>query len=667
MSENLLIHEKSPYLLQHAHNPVHWYPWGDEAFQAARREDKPIFLSVGYSTCHWCHVMERESFEDEEAAALLNRAFLAIKVDREERPDVDAVYMAVCQALTGSGGWPLTILMTPDQKPFWAGTYLPKRSRYGQTGLMELLERVEALWNTGREQLLQAGDEIAAHIARPENTRASEPDKELLHEAVKLFRRSFDGKDGGFGAAPKFPTPHNLLFLMEYAGLEGAPDSLHMAETTLVQMARGGLFDQIGGGFSRYSTDKRWLAPHFEKMLYDNALLAYTYLEAFQRTERQFYRVVVERTLDYVLRELTGPSGEFYCGQDADSDGEEGGYYLFTPGEVERVLSAGESNLFCKWYGITQQGNFEGKCIPNLLMNPDYDREPPELAQVRQKLYEYRLNRTKLHRDDKVLTAWNALMIAALAKAYRVLGETKYLDAACRARDFIRENIALPDGRLRLRWREGEAAHAGQLDDYAFYAWALLELYAANFDASCLMEAVSLAEQMRELFWDEQRGGFYLTANDAEQLIARPKETYDGAMPSGNSVAGLVLVRLWKLTGEEKWSELAGRQLSFLAGSAQEYPAGFSFALLSICEMLYPSREMVCVTANGVPDGLCKLSEQNRLHTLLKSRENADLLTQAVPFTEHYSVPKSGNAFYLCKNGACAAPVYDLEELKRMI
>ncbi|WP_066452590.1 thioredoxin domain-containing protein [Anaerotruncus rubiinfantis] len=667
MSENRLIHEKSPYLLQHAHNPVEWYPWGAEAFEAALREDKPIFLSIGYSTCHWCHVMERESFEDAQAAELLNRAFIAIKVDREERPDIDAVYMAVCQALTGAGGWPLTILMGPDQKPFWAGTYLPKRSRYGQLGLVELLEQVSSLWRTGREQLLQAGDEIAAHIASQKPARAAEPDKALPRAAAALFRRGFDPRNGGFGNAPKFPAAHNLLFLMEYSRLNKDADAMSMAETTLIQMARGGLFDQVGGGFSRYSTDEKWLAPHFEKMLYDNALLTYAYLEAFARTGREFYRGIVRRTLDYVLRELTGPEGEFYCGQDADSGGEEGRYYLFTPDEVKNVLGQEDGDRFCRWYDVTARGNFEGKNIPNLLGNDSFEQDSLELADMRERLSRYRRSREELHRDDKVLTAWNALMIAALAKAYRVLGEVRYLEAANRAAAFLRENLTRPDGRLWLRWREGEAAHDGQLDDYAFYAWALLELYAAGADISHLREAIRLSGELETHFWDARRGGFHLTAADAEQLITRPKEVYDGAMPSGNSAAGLVLIRLWKLTGESRWQALADRQLAFLAGSAGDYPSGHCFALLALMEALYPSRELVCASADTPPEGLREIAEQYRLYTLVKTRENAEQLAICAPFTGSYPLPQAGTAFYLCQNGSCAAPVTSLSQLEKLL
>lgn len=664
MAENRLKWEKSPYLLQHAHNPVDWYPWGEEAFQAARREDKPIFLSVGYSTCHWCHVMERESFEQEEVAVALNRDWIAIKVDREERPDIDAVYLSVCQALTGSGGWPLTILMTPDQKPFWAGTYLPRHSRYGQPGLMELLESAAQVWRTRREVLFETGDKIAAYLAAQVSAQSVEPDRALLRRAADQFRRAFDPEYGGFGGAPKFPTPHNLLFLLEYGRLEGEKKDVAMVETTLTQMARGGLFDQIGGGFSRYSTDEEWLAPHFEKMLYDNALLAYTYLEAYVRTGRPFYREVARRTLDYVLRELTGPEGEFYCGQDADSDGEEGKYYLFTPEEVERVLGPENGARLCRWYDITSSGNFEGKSIPNLLHNREYDEEHPELDDLRQRLYEYRRGRVKLHRDDKVLTAWNALMIAALAKAYRVLGEHRYWNAAQRGGAFLHSHLTRSDGGLWLRWREGEAANDGQLDDYAFSVWALLELYAAGFYAPCLGEAIRLAEEMLRRFADRENGGFYLTAEGAERLITRPKEVYDGAMPSGNSMAGLVLLRLWKLTGDPHWQEAAHRQLCFLAGCAAEYPMGHSFALLALAGALYPSRELVCATAEGIPEGLTELAERHRLEVLVKTRENGARLPD---FAAAYPVPPDGAAFYLCRGGACERPVYCLEELERLL
>ena len=663
---NRLSQEKSPYLLQHAHNPVNWYPWGEEAFAKARGEEKPVFLSIGYSTCHWCHVMERESFETEEAAAVLNRDFVAVKVDREERPDVDAVYMEVCQAMTGTGGWPLTILMTPEQKPFWSGTYLPLHSRYGQPGLVELLEETARLWREARELLLEAGDRIASHAASRQEGEAREPDRALLRAAADRFRHSFDREYGGFGTAPKFPSPQNLLFLMRWADLEQDPQARSMAETTLTQMARGGLFDQIGGGFSRYSTDEKWLAPHFEKMLYDNALLAFTYAAASGETGNGFYAGAARRTLDYVLRELLLPEGGFCCGQDADSGGVEGKYYLFTPEEICRELGEKEGKAFCRRCGIAPGGNFEGKSIPNLLEDPGYASAWKDTEAACARLYEYRLSREPLHRDDKVLTAWNALMIAALSKASLLWDDPRYPEAAEAACGFLRKHLTAPDGRLLLRWRDGQAAYAGQLDDYAFFAWALLELYAARQDVSCLLEAQELAKWMETLFWDGENGGFYRTPSDGETLISRPKELYDGAMPSGNSAAALVLVRLAKLTGEPRWQELADRQLAYLAGNIREYPAGYCFALLAFCEALYPSRELLCACAGAPPAGLRELAGLPGLHLLVKTPENAEALSSAAPFTALYPLPEQGEAYYLCTGGACAAPVSSLEELKKL-
>ena len=462
---NRLKNEKSPYLFQHKDNPVDWYPWCREAFQKAADEDKPVFLSIGYSTCHWCHVMAHESFEDAEIADQLNRDFVCIKVDREERPDIDAVYMAVCQAVTGAGGWPLTIIMTPEQKPFFAGTYFPKQHRYGQPGLKELLKRVADLWKRAREKLLNAGDQIVAAINQGQPSGGNEPNRALLHEAYGLFHRQFDSKWGGFGSAPKFPAPHNLLFLMRYSLLEAAPDALEMAQTTLDAMACGGLQDHIGGGFSRYSTDEKWLVPHFEKMLYDNALLIMAYLKAFQLTKLERYADTARRTADYILRELTDEQGGFYCGQDADSDSVEGKYYVFTPEESEAVLGKEDGQAFNRLYGITAAGNFEGKSIPNRIGQTEDGWQAKDERLL--KLYQYRLNRAKLHKDDKVLLSWNAWTILALSQAGRILGDDRYLNAARRAQQFIENNMMDQNGRLYLRWRDGEAAHIGQLEDYA--------------------------------------------------------------------------------------------------------------------------------------------------------------------------------------------------------
>ena len=657
--ENKLQYEKSPYLLQHKSNPVHWQPWGNEAFESARTEDKPIFLSVGYSTCHWCHVMAHESFENQEVADAINGSFIPIKVDREERPDVDAVYMAACIAMTGSGGWPLTVLLTPDQKPFWAGTYLPKHS------LLSLLDKAATLWQDEREGLLSAGEQLTANLRQKEDHRPGVPSRELAAQAADQLAHSFDPRWGGFGGAPKFPIPHNLIFLMRYSAYTGSRTAMEMAETTLEAMYRGGLFDHVGGGFSRYSTDEKWLVPHFEKMLYDNALLLFAYAEAFQHTHRPLYEAVVRRTAEYVLRELEAPHGGFYCGQDADSEGVEGKYYVFTPKELHALLGKDDSDLFCCRYGVTEQGNFEGNSIPNLIGQQNLETEPEAMDAIRKQLQSYRLERTHLHKDDKILTAWNGLMIAALAKVGLVLEADRYLEATKRTAAFIKENLTNQDGKLLARWRDGESAHAGKLDDYAFLAWGLLELYSVTFDVQYLSEAQRLADLLLNLFFDDNHGGFYPYASDGEQLLTRSKEVYDGAMPSGNAVAALVLSRLSRLTGELRWKEASEKQRSYLTGAVAQYPAGHSFTMLAMLETLWPTAELVCTGANAPSELPAFLREQVRpeLTVLVKTPDNQDILSALAPLTKDYPIPNDGVRYYLCRNGACSAPVESISKL----
>lgn len=661
---NRLHKEKSPYLLQHGENPVDWYPWCEEAFQKAAEEDKPVFLSIGYSTCHWCHVMAHESFEDHEVAEILNQEFISIKVDREERPDIDAVYMSVCQAVTGSGGWPLTIIMTPQQKPFFAGTYFPKKGAYGRMGLTELLERVAILWKENRDELIQAGNEITSAINLSQAHSGQEPDRKLVDRTFSQLARIFDVKWGGFGQAPKFPTPHNLMFLMRYAATMQEAGAQKMALVTLEDMARGGIHDHIGGGFSRYSTDEMWLVPHFEKMLYDNALLLIAYVKAYQHTKREFYADVAHRTAQYILNELTSEEGGCYCGQDADSEGVEGKYYVFTPDEVKQVLGEADGEEFCRLYDITDDGNFEGKSIPNRIQSvaDGWQRNDARLK----KLYEYRLNRTTLHKDDKILLSWNAWAMIALAQAGLVLDERSYLDAAIRIHQFIEKNMTGEDDRLFLRYRDGEAAHVGQLEDYAAYALGLLELYRCTLDAAYLQKAIHRAKQMEELFEDQENGGYFMTASDGELLIARPKEIYDGAIPSGNSVAAMVLQRLAALTGETKWQEAAQKQMNFLANTISEYPASSCFGILAMMDALYPHRELVCAASNGLPEELNNYLREHSAdnpQVLLKTEDNADQLAQCAPFTSDYPIPKEGEMYYLCEGGACKAPVRSFSEL----
>ncbi|MBE6990082.1 MAG: thioredoxin domain-containing protein [Ruminococcaceae bacterium] len=659
---NRLQYEKSPYLLQHADNPVDWRPWGEEAFAAARQENKPVFLSIGYSTCHWCHVMARESFSDEAVARAINDAFIPVKVDREERPDVDAVYMAACIAMNDSGGWPLTVLLTPEQKPFWAGTYLPK----GQ--LLALVEEVGQLWQEARETVLAAGSALTEHLRQAGEAEPGRPSRALAEEGASAFVRMLDREWGGFGRAPKFPAAHNLLFLLRYARLAEDDRTREAAELTLSHMYRGGIFDHVGGGFSRYATDRRWLVPHFEKMLYDNALLAMAYTELWQESQQDWCRRAVCRTLDYVLAELTDPAGGFYCGQDADSEGQEGLYYVFTPEELCDVLG-GEAEGFCRRYGVTEQGNFHGKNILHLLEAVDWQQLPGGMNILLRRLYDYRTARAKLHRDDKVLTAWNGLTIAALARAGLVLEEPAYLAAAERAVSFIDRHLRGENGTLLARWRGGEAAYAGKLEDYAFYVWGLLELYGATFRVELLEEACQLAEMLLEKFFDPQQGGFYPYAADGEQLITRIKETRDGAIPSGNAVAALVLSRLGRLTGEQRWREAAQMQLRYLAGAIGSYPSEHSFTLLVLLEELWPTAELICA-ARKVPTDLrdfLRRRPRPNLTALARTEENAARLAKLAPFTASYPIPSEGVRYYLCRSGSCSRPVASPGELEKLL
>ena len=597
-------------------------------------------------------------------AALLNREFVSIKVDREERPDIDAVYMSVCQAMTGSGGWPLTIVMTPEQKPFFAGTYFPKHGGYGWFGLIELLKQIADLWKNSREELMRTGSQITAAINQKQTGNGRKPDRQLAERAYGQLARRFDHRWGGFGVAPKFPTPHNLLFLMAYAHGAGEPNAMKMVEITLESVAKGGIFDQIGGGFSRYSTDEMWLVPHFEKMLYDNALLLLAYAKAYQHTRWERFADTAQRTARYILRELTGEEGGCFCGQDADSDVVEGKYYGFSPEEIKGVLGKEYGEEFCRRYDITPSGNFEGKSIPNRIHASEdgWDRDDPRL----EKLYDYRRNRTKLHKDDKILLSWNAWAMIALARAGQILGEPSYLEAAIRIHEFIKSKMVTANDRLYLRYRDEEAANGGQLEDYAVYALALLELYRVTFDVQYLQSAIHRARQMVELFEDGEKGGYYMTAFDGERLIARPKETYDGAMPSGNSAAAMVLQTLASLTGERSWQAAADRQLLFLAREIGEYPSASCYGVLAIMNALYPRRELVCAASDGLPDELkdyLKKHPADDLYVLLKHKENAETLAECAPFTKDYPIPEQGSIYYLCENGACKAPVSDFSQL----
>ncbi|MDO4973019.1 MAG: thioredoxin domain-containing protein [Eubacteriales bacterium] len=654
---NHLSRERSPYLLQHAENPVDWYPWGAEAFERAHREDKPVFLSIGYSTCHWCHVMAQESFENEAVAAVLNRDFIAVKVDREERPDVDAVYMEVCTALNGSGGWPLTILMTPEQKPFFAGTYLPRESRSRQLGLLPLLRAVAEKWQHDRASLLKTGEQITALLREERAPGKAAPDEELVRLAAAQLADSYDKEYGGFGTAPKFPSPHQLLFLLRYARLSGDRAARAMAEHTLRQMYRGGIFDHIGGGFARYSTDREWLTPHFEKTLYDNALLALCYTEAWQEGRLPLHRQVAEATLDYCLRELRAESGGFYSGQDADSEGEEGKYYLFTPDELRTVLGADDGRHLAECYDITAEGNFHGKSIPNLLLNQRWNLLPEGYADLRERLRLYRAARCPLGTDRKLLTGWNGLMLLALARAAWAFEDRRYLLRARELAAFLLKEAgaAEPETLRAVCYEDGAAPLPAQLEDYAFTALGFLELYRADFDPAHIAAAIGLAKELPAHFADGS-GAYYQTSDRAQALLKRPQALFDGALPSGNSAAALLFDRLFRLTGDNVWQERRSALLAFLAARAERWPAGISFGLLGLLSSVWPTRELVCV-AEEVPAALRTVSGTYAPElTLLLKRPGDAALAALCPFTAGMAQRDGKPTFYLCQNGSCGLP-----------
>ncbi len=679
---NALQQTTSPYLLQHADNPVDWFPWCEEAFAKAKAEDKPIFLSIGYSTCHWCHVMAHESFVNQEIADYLNRHFISIKVDKEERPDIDSVYMAVCQAITGQGGWPLTVIMTPEQKPFFAGTYFPPRSRGPMPGLTELLENVVREWKQNRDSLYRAGQELTNFVQKHQKDVEvnGEPVQELLAKAKDQLRLTFDKTYGGFGDAPKFPVPHHLLFLLRYGCLEKDKEAIAIVEKTLQQLYKGGIYDHIGYGFCRYSTDKKWLAPHFEKMLYDNAMLTIAYLETYQVTGKDIYKKVAQKIMAYVLRELT-MEGEteaagFYSAQDADSQGEEGKFYLFTPEEVHEVLGEKEGKEFCNYFDITSKGNFEGANIPNLINNKKFTEKngwqiPPQITAAVPKLLEYRQNRHHLHKDDKILTAWNAMMITAFAKAHQVLHDGAYLQKAKAAAAFLDQNLKDENGRLCTSYRLNQRSGPGYLDDYAYYCWAMLELYQATFEPSYLQEAVVYTKTMIQQFFHDDAGGFYLYANDSEALLFRPKEHFDSAVPSGNAVAAYVLQKLTQLTADPEILQAAAAQNSYLLKNSTPYPLGHTFSMLAFMQENNPRQEIICCAVNQEDASAVQEYYQEKFlpqaGLILLTPDNKQGHEELMPYLKDYKPQNGKTTFYVCQNNSCGQPFHQLEELDRLL
>jgi len=685
---NRLAAEKSPYLLQHAGNPVDWYPWGDEAFARARAEDRPVFLSVGYATCHWCHVMERESFEDPEVAELLNRAFVCVKVDREERPDVDQVYMTVCQMLTGSGGWPLTVIMTPDRRPFFAATYLPKRSAWGRVGLTDLVPRVEAAWAGRRGELVAGAEEIVAHLRASVGATTGSPEVHpaVVERGVRELAGRFDADHGGFGSAPKFPAAHQLLLLLGQWRRSGDGRLLDMVERTLAAMRRGGIFDQVGFGFHRYSTDREWLVPHFEKMLYDQAMLTLACTEAWRATGRAEHERTVRQVVAYVERDLTSPAGAFYSAEDADSEGEEGKFYLWTIDEVRRLLGPDLSPPIEALWNLRTEGNFHDEASGRRTgANIPHRQEPlvdacrrlgldsDRVEQARRRLLSARSRRVRPLLDDKVLADWNGLMAAAMARAGRVLDEPGWVAAAERAVEFVLSAVRDANGRLLHRWREGDAAVPAFLDDHAFLTWALLELYDATFEPRHLERALTLSGEALARFWDDAGGGFFLTPADGEELLVRPKEAHDGAIPSGNSVTMGNLLRLAGLTGRADLAARAHGLAAAFARDLERLPSAHAHMLEALALASGPHVGVVVAGGPSSPD-TARLVEVVRTEAppgtalvLVPPGEAGEAVRRLVPFAAACAPVDGQAAAYLCRDFACQLPVTDPEQLAEML
>ena len=688
---NRLISEKSPYLLQHAYNPVDWYPWGPEAFKAAEEADKPVFLSIGYSTCHWCHVMEKESFEDLQVAALMKETFISIKVDREERPDIDNIYMKTCNLMTGSGGWPLTVVMTPDKRPFFAGTYLPKESRYGRIGMIDIVPRIKEMWTNRRDDLLKLSHEIIAALDKEGSALPGGALSESeLDAAYEELSRRFDNKYAGFGTAPKFPTPQNLLFLLRHWKRTREPEALRMVEQTLRAMRLGGIYDHAGYGFHRYSTDEKWLLPHFEKMLYDQALLTIVYVEAYLATGNAEYRDTASEIIGYVLRDMRGPEGGFYSAEDADSEGEEGKFYLWTPEQITEVVGPSETEFFLRVFNVKAGGNFTdnvtnetpGTSILHLEKSPkeiaaDLNISEKELSSRLktglQKLFSIRERRIHPYKDDKVLTDWNGLMITALSRAAQAFNEPSYADAAQKGAEFILGNLRTAEGRLLHRYRDGEAGLPAHVDDYAFFISGMIDLYETVFNIKYLQIALELNRDFILHFWDEEQGGFYFTADDTEEILLRKKEFYDGAVPSGNSVAMMNLLRLGKMTGDSELEEKGLAAVRAFSGAVREYPAGYTQLLLAADFAIGPSYEVVIAGDSGsenTEDMIRTVRSgfvPNKVVLLRPVEQESPEIDSIADFVKAYGKPDVKTLVYVCRDRNCQLPADDPDKVLELL
>ena len=669
---NNLINETSPYLLQHAHNPVEWFAWGEAAFAKAKAEDKPVLVSIGYSACHWCHVMEHESFEDEATARVMNEHFVNIKVDMEERPDVDRIYMDFVQLTTGRGGWPLNVFMTPDKLPFFGGTYFPPANRYNMPSFQRVLSSIAETWQTRRDELLHSANDVLGEMRRiglaEPSTAGLNPDQ--LDSAFISFTRSFDKVNGGFGGAPKFPQSMSLEFLLRYYRRTNDENALEIVKTTCDKMAHGGIYDQLGGGFHRYAVDAVWLAPHFEKMLYDNAQLIRLYLHLFQATGDEFYRRIAVETLEYVKREMTGEKGGFYSSQDADSEGVEGKFFVWTPAQIEEILGAEDARIFNFYYDVSEEGNFEEKNILNVnytleatakALKIDEEKLTEVLERGRRRLFEEREKRIKPFRDEKVLTAWNGLMLAAFAEASQILDSPEYLEIARRNADFILENLQ-KDGYLLRTWKDGRAKLNAYLEDYADFADGLLELFQVSGETKYLLEAKRLVDLMITEFWDEEAGAFYFTGNNHEELLIRTKDFYDNATPSGNSAAADVLLKLAKLTGEDKYEKFAVTVLRLTAPQIRRHPQAFGRSLSALEFYLHPVREIVVLGERG-NELEREIWREYLPQKIVVLAENAETDAATIPLLRERKMIEDKPTAFVCENFACQKPVTSAREL----
>ena len=673
---NKLKNEKSPYLLQHKDNPVDWYPWGEEAFEKAKKENKPVFLSIGYATCHWCHVMAHESFEDPEIAEILNDAFINVKVDREERPDIDSTYMTVCQMLTGHGGWPLTIIMTPEKKPFFAGTYIPKEARFNRIGLRQLVPGIKGMWKHEPEKIRKAVDSIQDGFSKSlQFEKGPFPGTEALDYAAEQLTTRFDGEFGGFGSAPKFPTPHNLMFLLREWEFKKDNRFKEAVEQTLTSMRLGGIWDHIGFGFHRYSTDREWLLPHFEKMLYDQALLMMAYTEGWQVSENPLFKQTVQEIAEYVFRDLQHKSGAFYSAEDADSEGEEGKFYVWNTDEIDQELSAKDTEWFKKIFRFRGEGNFKdeatrqftGQNIPHLL-NVLSDEEKSHFESIRTQLFEKRALRIRPQLDDKILTDWNALMIAALAKAGAVFENASYIEAAEKAYQFIHSEL-FADSKLLHRYKDDDAAIDGFADDYAFLIWASIELYEATFKTKYLTHALELNLIFIDRFWDKTDGGFYLSNYDEDQPLGKQKQIYDGAIPSSNSVAMLNLIRLSRFTGQTALEELANQIGTYFSNDLIRAGSSVTLGLQAIQFLNYNSKEIVIAEGNTESHPFTSLfhSEFIPQKVLILKKNGDDALIDIAPYIKSQKPVDNKTAVYVCENYSCQRPVTTISELREAL